>query len=113
MFPSIGCDLIDMSRIHDAQGIAKRILSKEELEIFEGFKGHRQLEFLAGRFAAREAIVKALPVEVSYRDIVIMPKTLIHYQGYAIQVSISHEKDMAMAVALAIKEDQTCEKDRS
>lgn len=101
----IGCDIIKMDRIQDPVSLAFRILSPQEYERFQSYSNHRRIEFLAGRFAAREAIIKALPVELKVKEIVVEPKTIILYQGYQIQVSISHDGDYAMATALVQKED--------
>ena len=39
---------------------AQKVLTPAELERFEDLKGRRQIEFLAGRWAAKEAYAKAL-----------------------------------------------------
>lgn len=103
--PNIGCDLVQIERIQNVEGVAQRILSPKEYAQFQRLKGQRQKEFLAGRFAAREAIVKVLPIPVIYSDIEVDPKQKILYQGYQIQVSISHDGPLAMAVAIACKEE--------
>lgn len=72
------------SFINGVQGIAERLLSPKEYSQFQELHGQRQKEFLAGRFAAREAIVKALPIPVAYSEIEVNPKDVIHYQGYQI-----------------------------
>lgn len=107
--PKIGCDLVQIDRIQHVEGIAKRLLSPKEYEQFQTLNKRRQKEFLAGRFAAREAIVKALDIPVAYREIEVDPRNVIHYQGYQIQVSISHDGLYAMAVAIACKEESVCE----
>lgn len=107
--PTIGCDLVWIDKIQNVQGIAKRLLSPKEYSQFQELYGQRQKEFLAGRFAAREAIVKALPIPVAYSEIEVDPKDVIHYQDYQIQVSISHDGPFAMAVAIACKEESVCE----
>lgn len=99
----IGCDIVKMSRIKNLDALAKRILSQSEFDLFESYPEHRQREFLAGRFAAREAIIKALPISLGLKDIVIMPKQDIEYKGYTIRVSISHDGNYAMAMALVLK----------
>ncbi|MDD2333999.1 MAG: 4'-phosphopantetheinyl transferase superfamily protein, partial [Mesotoga sp.] len=53
-----GIDIINISRMTET--VAKRILGKEEREIFDGLGNERRrMEFAAGRFAAKEAFVKA------------------------------------------------------
>ena len=93
--PTIGCDLVQIDRIQNVQGIAKRLLSPKEYSQFQELHGQRQKEFLAGRFA--------------YSEIEVDPKDVIHYQDYQIQVSISHDGQFAMAVAIACKEESVCE----
>ena len=107
--PTIGCDLVQLDRLQNVKGIVTRWLSLQEYRQFQELHGQRQKEFLAGRFAAREAIVKALPIPVAYLEIEVDPKDVIHYQGYQIQVSISHDGPFAMAVAIACKEESVCE----
>ena len=102
--PQIGCDIVEIARLQKKDALAKRILSAPEYQQYQSLEGKRKTEFLAGRFAAREAIVKALPVSLNYSRIEIDPFKEIGYEGYRIQVSISHDGDYAMAVALAQKE---------
>lgn len=101
----IGCDIVKIDRIQDPINLAKRILSDKELNIFVTYSDDRQKEFLAGRFAAREAIIKALPVPLKLKEIEIDPVNIMMYKGYKIQVSISHDGGFAMAMALVIKEN--------
>ncbi len=58
----IGIDLVEFDRIKTMamERLAKRILSKEEIKIYTDMKLAKQkLNFLAGRFAAKEAYTKA------------------------------------------------------
>jgi len=114
----LGCDIIELSRIrksYETYGdkFVRRILSKEELEIF--FKRSNKVEFLAGRFSAKEAISKALKTgirgELSFDGISILPDEFGALEVYIngelkenIQVSISHCKEYAMSVSM-IKND--------
>ncbi|MEG0471766.1 MAG: holo-ACP synthase [Solibacillus sp.] len=63
MIKGIGLDLVEMVRIEKAMNrtekFQQRILSERELAIFETLSGTRKVEFLAGRFAAKEAYSKA------------------------------------------------------
>lgn len=101
----IGCDIVKIERLIDGEAIAKRILSDVEYQRYLEYKGKRRVEFLAGRFAAREAIIKALPIDLNVKEIVIEPKQSIDYCGYSIQVSIAHDGDYAIANALVLKKD--------
>ena len=63
MIAGIGLDIVELERIAklDAKSpkFRLRTLTEEELEIYESLTGHRRIEFLAGRFAGKEAFAKA------------------------------------------------------
>lgn len=68
MIVGIGTDVVKISRV--SERLAKRILSKEELEVWE--LRRRNLEFVAGRFALKEAFFKALGTGIrrySFKDL--------------------------------------------
>lgn len=101
MIVGIGCDIVDKKRI--TLEIGERILSEKEKELMVSFNDFRKLEFIAGRFCAKEAIIKALNKKVLFSDIEVLyrdDKPYCEYENYKISVSISHEKDYAMAFAL-------------
>ncbi|MTT33145.1 holo-ACP synthase [Terrilactibacillus sp. BCM23-1] len=62
MIIGIGIDMIELSRIerliHNDQFI-KKILTCKERESYYTLSTHRRVEYLAGRFAAKEAYSKA------------------------------------------------------
>ena len=66
MIHGIGIDLIEIDRIKDvyikqSDKLIHRILTEQEQQKFNSFKNDkRKLEFLAGRFATKEAFSKAL-----------------------------------------------------
>lgn len=64
MIKGIGLDIVELPRLQKIVArtprFATRILSVRELEIYNQLASHRQLEFLGGRFAAKEAYAKAL-----------------------------------------------------
>lgn len=79
MIVGIGLDIADISRIEKAHirqnTFAKRVLTEKEWDCFMGFHGKRQIEYLAGRFAAKEAFSKALGTgigKVGFQDIEIL-----------------------------------------
>lgn len=104
MVVGIGCDIVEINRFQrNTEALALRILSKKEQELFYTYSNHRQLEYLAGHFAAKEAIVKAMDqncllsdFEILYKD----HKPIVKKDGYEIHVSISHEKEYAIAYAI-------------
>lgn len=109
MIHGIGCDIVEIHRLQNKQeAVAKKILTTKEHVVYLSLKGHRQLEFLAGRFAAKEAIFKALSsqsITISQIEVVndANGKPTCCIQGYTIHVSIAHEKEYAIAYAVCEK----------
>lgn len=98
----IGCDIVDNKRLVDKSGkFIDVVLTEKEKELYK-IKG---IEFLAGRFAAKEAIMKCLPniEEYSFLDIEVLNdekgKPYTNIDGIE-DISISHEKEYTIAVAL-------------
>lgn len=64
MIKGIGLDMIDLDRVAAAvkknNRFVERILTTTEIRQYEKYKGARQIEYLAGRFAAKEAYAKAI-----------------------------------------------------
>lgn len=116
---STGIDIIEISRIEEAisswdSAFLNRVYTHSELEICKG--SHASL---AGRFAAKEAVLKAInssQLTCNWREIEILasesgrPVLKMHgnmHSAYkekhmqGIDVSISHCRDYAVAVAVA------------
>ena len=59
-----GIDIEALASIQNAvekrEGFAQRVLTDKEMERFTSLKGRRQIEYLAGRWSAKEAFSKAL-----------------------------------------------------
>ena len=59
-----GIDIEELASIESAvtrhEGFAKRVLTAKEMERFNSLKGRRQIEYLAGRWSAKEAFSKAM-----------------------------------------------------
>ena len=101
----IGCDLVYVPRVKER--IAEAVLTDKERQDMASCPEMRRLEFLAGRFAAKEAVMKAYGVgmkgmlftdiEVSYDEHGAPYAT---YKGQRIAISISHDGDYAYAVAI-------------
>lgn len=118
----IGIDIIEIERIKQAINKNPRFLNKmftdNEIEYFK-LNGFRY-ESIAGNFAAKEAISKALGTGIrdfKFKDIEILRNELgkpivktynnlnsicIKYNVIDIKVSISHCKDYAVANAVTI-----------
>jgi len=100
----IGIDIVDMRRIKDPERFAEGILSERERTLFALKKD--KIAFVAGRFAAKEAFMKAIgrgmdkiaprQIEVLYRQGSETP--IIIYRGDEYDVSIAHDGDYAIAV---------------
>lgn len=101
---AVGIDLVHTTRITNPERLAKKILSEREYLIFEK-RDHKE-QFIAGRFAAKEAFMKALgyglgtiplnTIEILYRGENKGPYVL--YQNVEYDVSISHDGEYAIAI---------------
>jgi len=115
-----GVDLIEIARIEEVvsrhgKHYLERIYTPAELELCG-----KRVESLAGRFAAKEAVAKALGSgigEVEWKDVEILGDErnapVLHLHGKAAQkaedlgltnwsVSISHDQNQVIAFAVAI-----------
>ena len=127
MIYGIGTDLLRVSRIHaafEARGLrfAQRILGERELEIFQRrySRNHeRGLLFLCTRFAAKEALSKAIglgmrhPMSWRAAEFVNAPtgkpevalneplKSWCEARGLSFHVSVTDEADMVCAFVVA------------
>lgn len=109
MIKGIGIDIIELSRVRDLinrQGkFVDRILTIKEKETFMPLSDARKVEFLAGRFAAKEAFSKAMGTgigkELSFLDIEINTdstgKPFFGKPSIQAHLSISHSRDYAVA----------------
>ncbi|SDK31072.1 holo-ACP synthase [Sediminibacillus albus] len=112
MILGIGIDIIELERMKKSidgnRRLVKRVLTEKEQEVFFRLKSDaRQVEFLAGRFAAKEAYAKALGTglgKLSFQDIEIIadekgaPKIKVEQlPQYKVFLSISHSQDYAVA----------------
>ncbi|MFD1956434.1 holo-ACP synthase [Paenibacillus thailandensis] len=126
MIVGIGHDIADMDRIekilsgHTSKRFMERILTKNELELAMRYEGKRLVQFVSGRFAAKEAVVKAIGCgigdKVGFGDIDIMPDVTgkpgcslsdeawrridRSPEAERIHVTISHDRSIASAVAV-------------
>lgn len=111
MIKGIGIDIIEISRIARAVNknarFVRRILTEKEQDRYDKLSSEgRKLEFLAGRFAAKEAFAKAMGTgigKLSFQDIEILSDkqgapnlVCVAYKG-DIFISISHSKEYAVA----------------
>ena len=124
MIIGLGTDIVDMERIEKiaerfGERFAGHILHPEELD---EWRESPRVTFLAGRFAAKEALVKALGTGFSQGiwladilvrkgvngepEVILSGAALERFQalgGGAVHVSISHDRHSAMAVVILVR----------
>ncbi|SHJ94071.1 holo-[acyl-carrier-protein] synthase [Hathewaya proteolytica DSM 3090] len=120
MIIGIGTDIIEIERIkkslENRDAFLKKLFSKIEIENLE--KRKYRPEFVAGKFAAKEAVAKALGTgfrDFQFKDIVIennaLGKPVVSLFGkaaiiaekngqYKMHLSISHSETHAIAYAI-------------
>lgn len=74
-----GIDIEELASIENAvtrrEGFAKRVLTSKEMERFTSLKGRRQIEYLAGRWSAKEAFSKAMGTgigKLTFQDLEVL-----------------------------------------
>lgn len=109
MIIGIGTDIVKIIRIRPS--VIRKVLSEEEIERMSTFVSEqRKQEFLAGRFAAKEAMKKAMPHFEKFKsmtEIVISNdetgapylKSPV-YDDKKIHISISHEREFATGLCV-------------
>lgn len=108
MIVAVGIDLVEVARIEKAMrrpAFLPRILTPAERELIQTPKR------VAGRWAAKEAIAKAVGRHLTWHDVEILPGkngeplVVVHHPdwnslAHKIHLSITHEKSHAAAVAV-------------
>ncbi|MFA7295882.1 MAG: holo-ACP synthase [Dehalococcoidia bacterium] len=119
---AVGVDMIETTRVRDVlskhpERFLSRVFTPEEVAFCRG-----RVPELAARFAAKEAVMKALGTgarSVAWRDIEVLPdrrgKPLVYLYGGAaeraatigldaIDISLSHLADFAVAIVVCTQE---------
>jgi holo-[acyl-carrier protein] synthase len=120
---AVGIDMVAIPRVrrvlekHDGRFL-RRVYTPEEVAHCRG-----RVSELAARFAAKEAVMKALGTGargVSWREIEVLPdrrgKPLVYLYGRAraraehiglraLDVSLTHERDFAVAAVIGVREE--------
>lgn len=112
MVEGVGTDIIEIERVAAAierPGFRERVFSPAERAYCDLARG---AERYAGRFAAKEAVAKALGIPLNWREVEILPRESgapeVRLSGSArerlgarrLLVTISHCRGYAVAVAL-------------
>ena len=111
MIDNIGIDIVTNERIRQSinENFLNKILTFKEQEIYNKKNGNKKLEYLCGRYAAKEAIIKALnKYEITnFQEIEILNDKkgapIANCKNYNIIISISHEKKYTIAEAIVLK----------
>lgn len=109
-----GCDIVYIPRIQNMmldEKQLKKVFHEDEILPFEA-------HHIAGIFAAKEAVIKALALfpipsfldihirsEESGRPYVTFTPTIGNNKFYSIDISISHDNDYAFATAILIENE--------
>jgi len=121
MIMGIGIDIVKINRIKKAlerwgSRFEKKIVTLKEMEAKQ-MGGETKLAYIAGRFAAKEAVLKSLGANTSWQDIEVLSeengKPYIVLQGKAkkiaqkkgmkqVFISLSHNDDYAIAQAIIV-----------
>lgn len=107
----IGTDITTRNRFSkDNIDFNKKYLLEDELNLLDSYSGEEAINFLAGRWAAKEAIVKASNKKIIYSTISILKedtgKPIVFVAGEYredIHISISHEKSFTIAFCIIEK----------
>lgn len=116
----IGNDIISTTRIEElykkyGSKFLRKVFTEAEIEYCES-KNINKYQSYAARFAAKEAIFKAVSCfienkyQLGWKDIEIVntnsgkPCATVNGLNCSIDVSISHEKEYAIATAIAVME---------
>lgn len=108
MIIGVGTDILEIGRVSLNKAFIERILTPAEQTLLEQIsQDARKLEFLAGRFAAKEALMKALGTGIgksSFQDFNILPtpsgQPHCELPGINVFLSISHDGGFVVAMAV-------------
>lgn len=126
MIVGVGLDVVELKRIENILSkpsggrFAQRVLTEKERSRWAGLPARRALEFIAGRFAAKEAVVKALGCGIGsaagFHDVEILSDAAgkpvcrlseacrerlgLREGEWTIHVAITHERTLAASTAI-------------
>jgi holo-[acyl-carrier protein] synthase len=108
---NIGTDIVDINRFRKKEynknkNFYEKIFTKSEIKYCLSFKNNS--EHFAGKFAIKEAIKKSIKEKISFKEIITTHNnskpniTLKKKLNYRFVVSVSHERDFAIAMVIAM-----------
>ena len=108
---NIGVDIVDINRFKKKifsknVNFYNKIFSQSEIDYCNKFKS--PYEHFAGKFAIKEAVKKSIKEKISFKEIVTNhnnSKPNITFKkklNYRFLVSVSHERDFAIAMVIAL-----------
>ena len=109
----IGVDIVNINRFRKKKlqknlNFYKKILSEPEIKYCTKFKS--PYEHFAAKFAIKESVIKSIPDKISFLDIKTSNskygKPIVNLSGnlegkYSFLVSVSHEREYAIAIVTA------------
>ena len=110
---NIGIDIVSVNRFKNkifSENITfyKKIFLQSEIDYCNKFKS--PYEHFAGKFAIKEAVIKSidekilpLDIEISYKNSKPQIKLKKFHSKYLFKISMSHEKDYAVAISIALR----------
>ncbi|AKU79501.1 holo-ACP synthase [Spiroplasma turonicum] len=104
----IGTDIIKIKRMKLNYNFISKVLHQDEQLIYNSFiSKKRKKEFLAGRWAAKESIIKILNTPILMSNINIgyinEKPTILNDNLKSIELSISHDNKYCIAVAILLE----------
>lgn len=101
----IGVDIICLDRINlEKKHLFERVLTSKEYEVFSSFNSDKaKKEYFGGRFAAKEAYIKACHQKIAMNQIEVLNKEdgePYFTNDKKAMVSISHEEHYAIAFVM-------------
>ena len=111
---NVGVDIVDIERFRKKQynknkKFYEKIFTDSEIKYCLSFKNNE--EHFAGKFAIKEAVKKSIREKISFKEIITShnnskPTIILKKElNYRFLVSVTHEKDFAIAVVIALDTD--------
>ena len=110
----IGTDMVDIDRFRkkeysENKKFYDKIFTKSEIEYCLSFKNNS--EHFAGKFAIKEAVKKSIKEKIGFKEIITghknsKPKIILKKKlDYRFVVSVTHERDFAIAMVIALDDN--------